>query len=155
VTGYAGLSGSRTLYLNDETRKKLLDRYPKSFFAVLGEKYESPEAVPAGVRDREDAADGGVFGAMWRLLKRNRLGADFSQREIPLLQQTVEICETFGLDPYRMESAGCAVWLCEDASGLSDAAKAASVPCVRIGFTAKGPGIRRTDGQAVAFLRKS
>lgn len=107
-----------------------------------------------GATDLEDAAEGGVFGALWRLLKRNRLGADFSQRAIPILQQTVEICETFGLDPYRLESEGCAVWLCEDASGLFEVAKKAGVPCERIGFTAKGPGIRRTDGAAVAYLRR-
>jgi len=154
VTGDAGLSGSRKIYQNEDTRKKLLEHYPKSFFAVFGENFPEMPLEIKGVIDRESAADGGVFGAMWRILKRNRLGADFDQRKIPILQQTVEICEMFGLDPYRMESETCAVWLAEDASGLFNAAENEKISCRVIGFTTKGPAIRRTDGAAIAYLRR-
>ena len=154
MTGNAGFSGSRKIYQIEETRKKLLEHYPKSFFAVFGENSPTLPGEIRGAADRESAADGGVFGALWRLLKRNRLGADFSQRRIPILQQTVEVCETFGLDPYRMESDTCTVWLAEDASGLFEAAKKAGVSCKVIGFTTKGPAIRRTDGASVAYLRR-
>ena len=154
MTGDAGFSGSRKIYQIEETRKKLLEHYPKSFFAVFGENSPLFPSEIRGTADHESAADGGVFGAMWRILKRNRLGADFDQRRIPILQQTVEVCEMFGLDPYRMESETCTVWLAEDASGLFDAAKKAGISCKVIGFTTKGPAIRRTDGAAIAYLRR-
>lgn len=155
MTGYAGFSGSRKIYQNEETRKKLLDHYPKSFFTVLGEISPEPfpEPVP-GIKDRESALDGGVFGALWRLMKRNCLGAEFSQRAIPVKQQTVEICESFDLDPYRMESEGCILWLAEDPEPLRKKAAAAGVCCVQIGFAHKGSAICRTDGASVAYLRR-
>ena len=52
------------------------------------------------------AGEGGIYAAMWKLLKARRLGAEYSQRAIPILQQTIEICETWSLDPYRLDSAG-------------------------------------------------
>jgi len=154
VTGNAGFDGSRKIYQIEDTRKKLLEHYPKSFFAVFGEKYPELPLEIKGTADSESAAEGGVFGAMWRILKRNRLGADFDQRRIPVLQQTIEVCEMFGLDPYRMESENCTVWLAEDASGLFDAAKNAGISCKAIGFTTKGPAIRRMDGASIAYLRR-
>jgi len=168
VTGHAGESGSRRIYLNEETRKKLLDRYPQSFFVVLGESDSAETELSAmpgspgtndfsklpGITDSESAREGGVLGALWRLLKRNRLGADYDQRQIPVLQQTIEICETFGLDPYRLEATSCRVYLCEDPGPLYQAARDFSVVCHRIGSSRKGPAIRRIDGAAVAYLRK-
>ena len=152
ITGYAGETGSRDIYQNKEQREKLLDRYPKSFFRV----FEEPEedcvtwGNVKGVQDVESAAGGGVYGAMWRILKRNGMGASYSQRLIPLRQQTVEICEMFGLDPYRLSSENCAVWLCTDAAPL----KAHFSRAVSVGYTEKGPAIRRMDGETIAYLRK-
>lgn len=100
------------------------------------------------------AGDGGIFAAMWALLKANRTGAVFSQRSIPILQQTVEVCETFGLDPYRLSAPGCAVWLSSDAGALLDTARAAGIETAVIGHTRKGAGILRTDGPQTAYLRR-
>ena len=154
ITGFAGESGSRSVYSDKESRKKLLDRYPKSFFGVFEEKASGEKRIeiPACTApDSEDAKDGGVFGAMWRLLRRNKLGAEFSQKAVPVLQQTIEICEMFSLDPYRMESEGCRVWLVSDMGGFLKAYPEA----VTVGHTEKGPAIKRIDGEAVAYLRKS
>ena len=154
VTGFAGESGSRFVYTDKESRKKLLDRYPKSFFGVFEEaaSAEKQTEIPACTApDSEDAKEGGVFGAIWRLLKRNGLGAEFSQRAVPVRQQTIEICEMFSLDPYRMESEGCRVWLVSDMGRFLKTYPEA----VTIGHTEKGPAIKRTDGEAVAYLRKS
>ena len=143
VTGGAAESFCRRVYEDPNNRKKLLDRYPKSFFDLyLQEKEEN--AVPLFAVDFECAKDGGVFAALWRLLKRNRLGGCFSQRAIPVSQQAIEVCEYFGIDPYRAESDGCYVLLADEVrEGMTV-----------IGETEKGPAIRRTDGEAIAYLRR-
>lgn len=159
ITGFAGESGSRLIYSDKESKKKLLERYPKSFFAVFeedvpGDPASDPAAftlAPANAPDSEDASEGGVFGALWRLLKRNGKGAEFSQRAIPVRQQTIEICEMFSLDPYRLEAAGCRVWLVSDMGAFLKEHPDAFV----IGHTVKGNAIKRTDGETEAYLRKS
>lgn len=152
ITGYAGESGCRGMYQNEEIRKKLLDRYPQSFF-VVWEKDENPAPngdIP-GVIDCENCGDGGVYGALWRLLKRQRQGAQFSQRAIPVRQQSIEVCETEDLDPYRVPAENTVIWLTKDASELKKRFPEAQT----IGFTEKGPAIVRTDGEHPAYLRKS
>lgn len=157
VTGYAGESGSRDIYLNEETRKELLDRYPQSFFDVWKETGVCSAGLFSDCRDVvdcESAEEGGVLGALWRLMKRNRLGASFDQRKIPVRQQTIEICEQYGLDPYRMEAKNCFVILTQEAGPVFDTAERQGCVCRQIGFTEKGPAIRRIDGAAVSYLRR-
>ena len=143
VTGGAAESFCRNIYKDTDNRKKLLDRYPKSFFDLYMQEKEEGN-VPLFAVDFECAKDGGVFAALWRLLKRNHLGGNFSQRAIPISQQAVEICEFFGIDPYRAESENCYVLLCEEeCPGITV-----------IGETEKGPAIRCTDGESIAYLRR-
>lgn len=162
VTGLAGYESSRRMYLDEDVRKKLLERYSESFFDVLREpafpdsrKLFGPrleEALSEGLC--ESGADGGVLAALWRLLKRNGLGARFSQRDIPVLQQSVEIAELFELDPYRMDAEGLYVWLTEDADPLLRQAEAAGLPAAVIGRSTEGSAILRVDGEKESYLRR-
>ena len=165
VTGFAGLEGSLAVYREPDRKKELLGRYTGSFFAIfengesVSEKYFSGElgvlfAAQEALGRARKAGDRGVLGALWDLLHGLKLGAEFSQRSIPVLQQTIELCEFFELDPYRLP-ADCCVWAADEAGSILKAAKAADVPAAVIGFTAKGPGILRTDGESDSYLRKN
>ena len=101
-----------------------------------------------------DGSDGGVLAALWKVLKNNRKGGMYALRDIPLLQQTVEVCEMYALNPYRLYAPGCRVWLSTDTDVLAKAAATAGVPLSVIGFTSKGVAIRRTDTDADSSLRR-
>ena len=163
MLGCAGLSGSRMIYQAEDCRTALLKRYPERFFAGLSERSEEQEREAAlglledfGIPEEHyrEAAEGGVFAALWNLLRDNRLGASFSQRSIPLRQQTVEICEQYGLNPFRLYGGGCFVCLTAEGARLSAAAEEKGVCCRVIGYTEKGPAIRRRDGEETAYLRR-
>lgn len=163
VTGFAGLEGSRLIFENRICREKLLNRYSKSFFGVF-ENRQSSELRPDGLeqlfeQEKErgraaDAGDGGVLSALWRVLKACRLGGTYAQKEIPVLQQTIEICEMFALNPYRLYAPGCRVWVSEDTGLIFREAAPAGVPLRVIGFTCKGAAIRRTDAGTESSLRR-
>lgn len=101
-----------------------------------------------------DGGCGGVLAALWKVLKDNRSGGMYALKSIPLLQQTVEVCEMFSLNPYRLYAPGCKVWLSADTGALAAAAAAAGVPLSVIGFTSKGTAIKRTDTEADSSLRR-
>lgn len=101
-----------------------------------------------------DGSDGGVLAALWKVLKANHKGGRYALRDIPLMQQTVEVCEMYALNPYRLYAPGCRVWLCTDTGALKTAAAAAAVPLSVIGFTSKGVAIKRTDTDADSSLRR-
>ncbi|MDO4265821.1 MAG: AIR synthase [Eubacteriales bacterium] len=167
VIGYAGLSGSREIYAREPFRSALKKRYPARFLKALepepqdGAGTEEAERVRALFQEagvlREhvsEAREGGVFAALWRLLKQNGFGAAFCQQKIPLRQQTVELCEQYAVSPYRLSSAGCFVCLSEEGERLCRMAEDAGLPAAVIGSTERGPAIRRVDGEETAYLRR-
>lgn len=111
MTKWAGLQG--TLVLAGEKEEELLSRYPMGILtAAKGfEKYSSvvPEAATAlksGVYAMHDAGNGGVFGALWELSESMGVGLTIDLKKIPIRQETVEICEFYGLNPYMLHSGG-------------------------------------------------
>ena len=163
ITGYAGLEGSLAIFENKKCREKLLNRYGRAFFGVFEnergiygntEKLDLLFSSASEAGTATDSADGGVLGALWRLLKRNRLGGAYSQRSIPVLQQTIEICEMFAVNPYRLSAPGCRVWLSEDTGLIAGEAASAGVPLSIAGFTMKGAAIKRTDTEGDSSLRR-
>lgn len=165
VTGFAGYEGSKLIYDNKDYKDKLLNRYSESFFGVFGDKtFEADIDGRAGYdalfdRMREDglaadAGDGGVLAALWKVLKACRSGGRYSLRDIPVMQQTIEVCEMFGLNPYRLHSPECRVWIMKDMGALQYEAAGARVPLRVIGFTTKGAAIKRTDTEADSSLRR-
>ncbi len=163
VTGYAGLEGSIAIYQDESLGARVKARYPESFFRAS--KFGSNAETSATQLDlfyasyalqglATDGSDGGVLAALWRVLKNNHKGGRYALRAIPLMQQTVEVCEMYALNPYRLYAPGCRVWLCTDTAALKSAAAAAGVPLSVMGFTSKGVAIKRTDTDADSSLRR-
>ena len=163
ATGFAGLEGSLKIYNCTEYREKLLNRYSKSFFRV----FEKPDSLCKDMQaidslfKKEEAAGraaasgrGGVLACLWEIMKENRCGGTYSQKDIPVLQQTVEICETFLLNPYRLWSPGCRIWLTQDTGAVMAAAEESGIPAAVIGYTGRMVKIRRTDIDVESSLRK-
>ncbi len=173
VTGYAGLAGSIAIYNDNELGCKLKERYSESFFGVFGKtagviaSSDDKDIVRAELTELDklynsykeegraaDGAEGGVLAALWSVLRNNHKGGVYALREIPILQQTVEVCEMYSLNPYRLYAPECRVWLCKDTGALAQAAADAGVPLSVIGFTSKGVAIRRTDTETDSSLRR-
>ena len=173
VTGYAGFGGSIAIYNDKELGSRLKERYSESFFGVFGnavrtavsQDVKATESTGLSELDRlynsyreeglaEDGAEGGVLAALWKVLRNNHKGGIYALRDIPVLQQTVEVCEMYSLNPYRLYAPECRVWLCKDTGALAQAAAAAGVPLSVIGFTSKGVAIKRTDTETDSSLRK-
>lgn len=164
VTGYAGLEGSLAIYRDKACRDKLSERYSESFLGVLdniadrdNNGTDELDRLYESYRERglaDDGSSGGVLAALWRVLKANRSGGMYSLGSIPVMQQTVEICEMFALNPYRLHAPGCRLWLCSDTGEAARAAASAGVPLCVIGFTSKGAAIRRTDTELDSSLRR-
>lgn len=47
------------------------------------------------------------MNSLWNMLEAYGLGCTIELRAIPILQETVEVCEVFDINPYRLSSGGC------------------------------------------------
>jgi hydrogenase maturation factor len=62
----------------------------------------SMRAVPAMV----SLGEGGFFTGLWELSKMTGCGLEADLQAVPILQETIEITDYFGINPYVMRSAG-------------------------------------------------
>ena len=157
MTKHCGLGGTALLagHFTDE----LATRYPRRFieraadFLADTEKNEEGYlAVADGAAYVHAAAEGGVFGALWELAEYAECGLEIDLPAIPILQETVEICEYFDVNPYQLRTEGVFLILTEHGNRLCEALEEKGIPAAVIGKTV--PGLDRAvhNGDEIRYL---
>lgn len=143
ITKWIGLEG--TSIIAKEKGAELLTRYPKDmvkeakeFDRYLSVLPEAKVAVDSGVTAMHDVTEGGIFGALWELAESSGVGLEVDLKRIPVKQETVEICEFFGISPYELISSGSMLMASEDGNQLVRELVAAGIPAVVVGKATKG-----------------
>ena len=138
VTKWIGIEG--TAILAKEKEAVLRERYSQPFIDKAKEldRYisvlsEAATAVKSGVAAMHDVTEGGIFGALWEIAAASGVGLEIDLKKIPLKQETVEICEFFGINPYELISSGSMLMAAEDGNGLVMELEKAGIPAVVIG----------------------
>ncbi len=157
MTKYCGLGGTALLagHFTDE----LSTRYPRRFveraaeFLAETEKNEEGYlAVADGAAYVHAAAEGGVFGALWELAEYAECGLDIDLPAIPILQETVEICEYFDVNPYQLRTEGVFLILTEHGGRLCEMLTEKDIPAAVIGKTVPGLDRAVRNGEEVRYL---
>ena len=138
VSKWIGLEG--TALLAGQYREKLLGRYPaylvdeaEGFDRYLSVIPEAATAMKSGVCAMHDASEGGILATLWELAEAAGVGLTIDLKKLPLRQETVEVCECLGCNPYELCSGGCLVMTCEDGLGLAAALEAEGIPAAIVG----------------------
>ncbi len=157
MTKTCGLGGTALLagHFTDE----LVTRYPRRFIEraaeLLSETEENAEgylAVTDGATYVHAAAEGGVFGALWELAEYAQCGLEIDLPAIPILQETVEICEYFDVNPYQLRTEGVFLILSEHGGRLCEALAEKGIPAAVIGKTVPGLDRAVRNGEEVRYL---
>ncbi len=143
VSKWIGLEG--TVRLAVEHRQELCARYParmideaadyRRFLSVIP---EAATAVKSGACGMHDVSGGGIYAALWELAQRAGVGLAVDLKKIPVRQETIEICEFFGLNPYELLSGGCLLMAAENGAALVEALEREDIPAAVIGQTTEG-----------------
>lgn len=143
VTKWVGIEG--TAILAKEKEQELSTRYTKPFLeAAKGlDRYlsvlpEAATAVKSGVAAMHDVTEGGIFGALWEMAEASGVGLEIDLKKIPLKQETVEICEYFGISPYELISSGSMLMAAKDGNRLVMELQKEGIPAVIIGKATAG-----------------
>ncbi len=157
MTKTCGLGGTALLagHFTDE----LATRYPRRFIEraaeFLAETEENAEgyfAVEDGAAYVHAAAEGGVFGALWELAEYVQCGLEIDLPAIPILQETVEICEYFDVNPYQLRTEGVFLILTEHGGRLCEALAEKGISAAVIGKTVPGLDRAVRNGEEVRYL---
>lgn len=170
MTGFAGLHGSVILVC--EKYDILRSRYPASFLEGAKEQerllWQIPEAAPAGKSDDSSEysfaekgitgmyllSEGGVFAGLWNMGKLAGVGLNVYGKDIPIKQETVEICNFFNVDPYQMQSKGSCLLLTENGGRLKSCLWEKGIDSEVIGFTTENNDRVVINGGEKRYLQK-
>ena len=157
VTKWIGLEGTSIIAKDHE--EELLTRLPKnlvdtakSFDKYLSVLPESRVAVEHGVAAMHDITEGGIFGALWEMGEASGVGLDVDLKSIPVKQETIEVCEFFGINPYELISSGAMLIATNDGNGLVRKLAEAGVASAIIGKSNSSNDKRVISGDEVRFL---
>ena len=106
----------------------------------------------AGVTEAEPAEAVGIMTSLWNLLESYGLGCTIELRAIPILQETVEVCEVFDINPYRLSSGGCLLMAADNGFSALNALRKRGVEGAVIGKVEKGIARRILNGETETFL---
>ncbi len=140
ITKWIGMEGAARLA--KEKEDALRTRYAQPFidkakisrevFSIIP---EAAVAVKSGASAMHDVSEGGVFGALWELAEGAGVGLEIDLKKIPIRQETIEICEFFDENPYKIVSGGSLLIATEDGNGLLMELEKNGIPAVVIGKT--------------------
>lgn len=160
ITKWIGLEA--TAILAKEKEAELSQRFPaaliekaKGFDQYLSVVPESRIAMAHnGVTSMHDITEGGIFGALWELVNGAGLGLDVDMRKIPICQETVEICEHFGLNPYMIMSSGSMMIVTDDGHELVRKLELEGIHAVVVGRTTDSKDKVIRKGEDIRYLDK-
>lgn len=157
MTKWIGLEGTAQLARHRE--EELLKRYPYALIKVSQEftKYLSVEdearaATHFGAVALHDVSQGGILTSLWEMAERSGTGLEVDLKKIAVRQETVEISEYVGANPYSMPSAGTLLIGTDNGYGLARELEKQQIKAAVIGkVTDKKERVIR-NGEDVRFL---
>lgn len=159
VTKWIALEGTSIIAKEKEADlKKILPEElvdtAKGFDQYLSVLPESRIAVACGVSAMHDITEGGILGALWEFGEGAGVGLDVDLRKIPIRQESVEICERYGLNPYQLMSSGSMLIGTTRGAALVRKLQDAGIPAVLIGQASAGRDRILRNGEEIRYLNR-
>ena len=157
VAGYAGLAG--TVKLAEAAKEELSRWFSDEYMEEIADAAPlcpvSPEFWRScGAAEWEPAGEGGILTAIWNLTGAYETGVEFYLRQIPMCQETVEVCERLELNPYRLYSQGCVLLTADNGGQLVRALAAKNIPAQVMGRVNKGIAREMIVQEGRGFLER-
>lgn len=134
-------------------REELIQHFPKWLAdeamkvaegALLYPDFEKIHSAKAII----PVAEGGMYKAIFDIWSKYQKGFEIDYSAVPVSQISVEICEMYDLDPWRVFSGGCCLMIADNAKRVKSELEAQ-------GFTAKTVGYVRDDKDKLICHRET
>lgn len=101
-----------------------------------------------------EIGSGGILGAIWKMAEASGVGLQADLRRIPIRQETIEICEKFDLNPYKLLSEGAFLAGVSGAEALVQACEKKGIMAAVIGRTDRGNDRLLYSGENARYLER-
>ncbi|MEQ3269066.1 AIR synthase-related protein [[Clostridium] scindens] len=138
LTKWVGMDGMLQIIMEKE--RELRERFAPAFLnQILSYRQEIFARQEIGIARACGASaicqigDGGILAALWNLAKEASAGISVDMKQISILQETIEVCEHYRLNPYQLASAGSLLIIADDGEALAEALNSRQVKASVIG----------------------
>ncbi|MDE6025125.1 MAG: hypothetical protein K2G45_06720 [Lachnospiraceae bacterium] len=119
MTGHTGLMGASLIArkCRDELSRRFAQSYIDGMLAQEADYSVFPAAKALAERGAcymHDVSCGGVYGALWQLGAGIKRGITIDNFNIPIKQETVELCEFYNINPYMLDGTGALLAVVEN-----------------------------------------
>lgn len=97
---------------------------------------------------------GGVLAGLWKVAEASEMGLFADLRKIPVRQETIEICERFDLNPYKLFSEGSILVGTLKGEELVQYCSDQGIPAAVIGKAVKGNDRILRSGENLRYLER-
>lgn len=147
LCGCIGTEGM--LRILDERETELSKRFVPAFVSqmqraresILSLEYiraarelQSAQGEEAAVTAMHQIGSGGILAALWELGEASGIGMQVELSKMSVLQETIELCEYYGLNPYHMTSAGCILMTASDGDTLVEILEGVGARASKLGI---------------------
>lgn len=140
VTRFTGVEGM--LRIIREKEEELSKRFVPSFMNQM-KAFDQTLFATKEIRIANDhhvsamhqITDGGILAALWNVAEASDIGLEVRMKDIPIRQETIEVCEYFHLNPYQLTSAGSILMITDKGAELKEKLLENGIPCEVIGRT--------------------
>lgn len=157
ITKSAGLEG--TAIIAHDKENELVDKIgydvvqrAKAFINRISVVKEGVIAGEFGVNSMHDVTEGGILGAVWEIAEASGTGAVIYGDKIPIEDETLKICNNYGLNPLKLISSGCMIITCKDGGGLVKVLEDNGINAAVIGSITEGKEKKLVLKDKIVFI---
>lgn len=158
LCGYIGLEGM--LRILDECKEELGKRFAPSFLRQMKSlenqliQLDAIQMASDCVAAMQQIGSGGISGTLWEVAEAADVGLAVDLKKMSIRQETVEVCEYYHLNPYRMTSTGSILMITEHGERLMQILRAGGARASVLGVTTAGNARVITSGEERRFLER-
>ncbi len=138
VTKWIAMYGS--VWIAENRHEELRSRYPdfimedaKGLKQFLSTDLDEKIAYDHGERCMHACGEGGLYAGLWEILRASDVGMTAFFKDIPIRQETVELCEFYDINPYKLRSDGALIVVTSVPDELMELYVKAGIPATVIG----------------------
>lgn len=116
-----------TMRIVHEKKGELLKRFTPAFLNQIKDwdkelfvQKEISAGHEAGVIAIHHVGEQGITQALWNLAEEYTMGMTVDIKKILVRQETIEVCEQYRMNPYRISSIGCVLMIAQTGSKLAE-----------------------------------
>lgn len=145
ISGFVGLSGTAMILADEKMRNQLLQRYPKKYINDAIQLSNNLSVIDHIKNLSSDnicyiraLGEAGINRALSEMAEVANTGLEVYLKKIPIMQETVELCNHFDINPYELHSSGALLIGTNDGKAVVDL-------LLKAGINAEIIGSIRTD----------